>query len=80
MTERPDPRGQVRALPARGWRVSDDDPDVFVHPVYRDWAVRYDPVTGTVQVTLTPAPATDPAAEQMIPMFPTWGSNFWWMG
>jgi hypothetical protein len=80
MTERPDPRGQVRALLARGWRVSDDDPNVFVHPVYRDWVVRFDPVTGDLRVSLAPAPSTAPAAEYTIPLFPTWGSTFWWMG
>jgi hypothetical protein len=50
------------AMLDRGWRVSDSDPDVLVHPQDHALFVRYDPATDTLGVS----PALDEALALVI--------------
>lgn len=67
-----DAEGFVRGLLARGWRWSEADPCLLVHPADHALGLRYDPDTGR----LTASPQLDEHLKLVIATPPSKG-RFW---
>lgn len=72
MTETFDPAGFIRTMLARGWRWSETDDNLLVHPSDHDLCVRRDPDTGTMTVS----PRLDECLQLVIPT-PSSKGRFW---
>ncbi|MDB5312320.1 MAG: hypothetical protein JWO38_6522 [Gemmataceae bacterium] len=73
MTEQFDSKRLVLDMLSKGWRWSDGDPDVLLHPADHDLYVRYNRAAGTLSVS--PAMAT--ALDLVIPTPACRPKRFW---
>ena len=73
MPERLDVARQVQAMLGRGWRWSEADPDVLLHPQDHNFFVRYDRAAGKLGVSA----ALDAALRLVIPTAASKSKSFW---
>lgn len=73
MTGPIDSQRLVRDMLSKGWRWSESDADVLLHPVDHDLYVRYDRTADTLSVS----PAMDKALDLVIPTPACQSKRFW---